>query len=445
MAQKQSAEDAVSAAMMAIEDALSLPPKRAAPPPRRRRAPAPRPRSRRPRRPRRRRRRRWSSPSCLRRWRVGRRKPKRRPRRWTDHAAANDDRAALGPIVQALQSRRPSRAPFATAIAGSLVWFALCVAYAASLFFAATPRLPATDFLTRPETVLIGLAALGPALLLFGFVALSRRVQELRLSAGSITQVALRLAEPESAAGEQIATLAQAVRREISSMGDGVERALARAAELETLVRSEVSTIERAYSDNERRMRSLIAEMADQRAALAAQADQVRLTVDGTHQGVAADLESLAERLSERVSTLGERVAASLGAASEDVAITIDRAGAGVVDRISNQGAQIRKSLAEVGDDVASRLAESNQAFAADFAKRGDDVASRLAESNQLFAADFAKRGDDLVERLDASGRQVSEAIFRAPRSSRRGSTRPTNACTTRSSCADRRWKTRWC
>ena len=85
--------------------------------------------------------------------------------------------------------------------------------------------------------MLLALAALGPMFFFFGFAALARRLHELRLSARSITQVALRLAEPETVAGENVAILSQAIRREIASMGDGIERALARAAELETLVR----------------------------------------------------------------------------------------------------------------------------------------------------------------------------------------------------------------
>jgi len=41
----------------------------------------------------------------------------------------------------------------------------------------------------------------------------------------------MRLAEPETVARESIVTVGQAIRREVAAMGDGVERALARAAE----------------------------------------------------------------------------------------------------------------------------------------------------------------------------------------------------------------------
>ena len=43
----------------------------------------------------------------------------------------------------------------------------------------------------------------------------------------------MRLAEPEGVARDSIVTVGQAIRREVAAMGDGVERALARAGELE--------------------------------------------------------------------------------------------------------------------------------------------------------------------------------------------------------------------
>ena len=59
-------------------------------------------------------------------------------------------------------------------------------------------------------------------------------------------------------------------------MGDGVERALARAAELEALVHNEVSALERAYNDNEVRIRDLLTELSNQRETLVNQAEHVR-------------------------------------------------------------------------------------------------------------------------------------------------------------------------
>jgi hypothetical protein len=228
---------------------------------------------------------------------------------------ANDDRPSVGQILQAMQTRAPSRAPFIIALVASFVWLTLCGLYFAAHYSAAdSGALTGRDFWLRPEIGLAGLSAIGPALFLFALAIMARRAQELRASARSMTQVAMRLAEPETLATDQVVTLSQAIRREVASMGDGIERALARASELETLVRSEVSTMERSYSDNERRIRSLIAEMADQREAIVANGGRVRAAIAGAHQGVAADLDAISDRLNERLSNSGRNIVSSLNA-----------------------------------------------------------------------------------------------------------------------------------
>ena len=166
---------------------------------------------------------------------------------------ANDDRETVGAILQAMNARPASKTPFVLAMIGSVAWLVTCALYGYLSVWPTVSSAPLARTLFRPETPLLALAALGPIFFMFGFAALARRLAELRQSARAISQVAVRLAEPELMAGEHMVTLSQAIRRELTSMGDGVERALARAAELETRVKSEVSTLERSYSDNERR------------------------------------------------------------------------------------------------------------------------------------------------------------------------------------------------
>ena len=288
------------------------------------------------------------------------------------------------------------------ATVGSLLWLALCGAYVAIHFPWSGGADAVRQYLTRPETVLLALAALGPMILFFGFAALARRLHELRLSARSITQVALRLAEPETVASENVASLAQAIRREIGTMGDGIERALARAAELETLVRSEVTTLERAYSDNERRIRSLIAEMADQREAILASGGRVRAVIDDAHRGIANDLEAIAIRLGERVSGVGGDVAANIGASAEEVTQAMDRAGASAVERIN-----------AIATDVTARLAAASGRSAEDIIGRVADIDQRIRTAGEALAADFAGRNEDLVGRIEATGVSAVESLRR--------------------------------
>ncbi|THD49440.1 MAG: hypothetical protein E7774_01215 [Bradyrhizobium sp.] len=400
MAQKHPAKDAVSAAMSAIENALNLSGdgRNSEPtiePPMSRTIPA---KSLEP-----------SEPAPSRRLPP----PEDIKAPLVDDFPANDDRPAIGPIVQALQIRRASRAPVVAAAFGSLLWLALSMLYASAHFPWDATASTKFDYLTRPETVLLALSALGPMILFFGFAALARRLHELRLSARSITQVALRLAEPETVASENVATLSQAIRREIATMGDGIERALARAAELETLVRSEVSTLERAYSDNERRIRSLIAEMADQREAILSSGGRVRAVIDDAHRGIANDLESIAIRLSDRVSSVGGGVANSLSISAEAFAQAMDRASEDTVERIRAQAGQMRDTLSNVAGDVSARLAAASGHSAEEIISRVADIDQRIRGAGEALAADFAGRNQDLVSRIEASGNNTIDSLRR--------------------------------
>lgn len=152
--------------------------------------------------------------------------------------AANDDRQSVGQILQTLQ-QRPSRTPYVVALVLALGWIAAVLA--AAWTFDTDPRI----LVARGGAPLAGLAAVTvlPVVFFFVIAYVVVRAQELRLIARSMIQVAMRLGEPGTSAGESVVSVGQAVRREVAAMGDGVERALARAAELEVLVHNEVTAL----------------------------------------------------------------------------------------------------------------------------------------------------------------------------------------------------------
>ena len=132
--------------------------------------------------------------------------------------------------------------------------------------------------------------------------------------AQSMAQVAIRFSEPEGAASDSMVTVGQAIRREVAAMGDGVERAIARAGELETLVANEVAALERAYSDNEVRIRALLQDIAHQRDNLVGQAEQVRSAISGVMTSAGSGHVSAAMRSSSRL-----RMSISAGGARNSV------------------------------------------------------------------------------------------------------------------------------
>ena len=323
---------------------------------------------------------------------------------------ANDDRENVGAVLQAMNARPASRTPFILALVASLVWAAICALYGYVSVWPSAPRRP-VEMLLRPETPLFLLAALGPIIFMFAFAALSRRLLELRQSARAISQVAVRLAEPETMAGEHVANLSQAIRRELTSMGDGVERALARAAELETRVRSEVSTLERSYSDNERKIRLLIAEMADQRESIVTSGTRVRDAIATAHDSIAQDLDTAGGNLSERLTETGQKLTASLGAASDEINVAMDRTGSATLERIVAEGARMSVSIAAVGESLAERLANTSQKAAGDILSRVGEVDNRLKAVGDSLLSRLGERSDDLIERIQTSQDSVVEAI----------------------------------
>ena len=91
-------------------------------------------------------------------------------------------------------------------------------------------------------------------------------------------------------------------------MGDGIERALARAAELETLVANEVSALEHAYNDNEVRIRALLQDLGSQRDTLVGQAGQIRDAINSVHLDLSHDISQISELVSEQVNEASRRI-----------------------------------------------------------------------------------------------------------------------------------------
>ena len=229
----------------------------------------------------------------------------RAPRR-----AANDDRETIGQILQAIQKGRPARGVYTLATVFGAVWLLGCALLTVSFL----PSLQAVIGQSGGALVLGGLAALffAPVMLFYFLASLAWRGQEMRMIAQSMAQVAIRFSEPEGAASDSMVTVGQAIRREVAAMGDGVERAIARAGELETLVANEVAALERAYSDNEVRIRALLQDIAHQRDNLVGQAEQVRSAISGVQIDLRHDIALISDAIASRVDEVAKSITGAL-------------------------------------------------------------------------------------------------------------------------------------
>ena len=261
---------------------------------------------------------------------------------------ANDDRRVAGSIAQAM-SIRTSDMPIALAMLASALWLGLVGFYivkatATDTFGSLTSIVGNSQF---PSWLLLGL---GPVVFFLLVAALIRRIQEIRLTAQSMATVAMRLADPETLATEQVVTLSQAIRREVASMGDGIERALARASELETMVRTEVSNLERSYTDNERRIRILVDGLASEREAIVSYADRVRSAITGAHDKMSEGLEEVSRTLTERVAHVGTTVTTSLSAKGEEIFGTLQSSNEAFLQKLSEQSTLLSDRVGQTRD-----------------------------------------------------------------------------------------------
>jgi hypothetical protein len=326
---------------------------------------------------------------------------------------ANDDRDSVGAMLRSL-NRKPSRAPFALAALFSGIWVAL-----AAVYFV-TRR---ADFLGhgslwgRPDFPLYALAVIGPVIFFVITALLARRAQEMRLTARSMVEIAMRLAEPESIAAEQMVTLSQAIRREIVSMGDGIERALARAGELETLVRSEVSNLERSYSDNERRIRALVEELVSEREAIQVNGERMRSSIGGAHDSFSHELEVASTDLNENLNATGNRITMSLGAKAEEIRFALSQAGDQLIESLAVQAEDLIARLEHAKDSVEAAVGQTGEQLADSLTAQAEDMIARLEHTKEGVENTVGRTSDQLIESLTVQAEDIVGRLERAKES----------------------------
>jgi hypothetical protein len=335
--------------------------------------------------------------------------------------AANDDRQSIGQILQAVQ-RRPSRSSYVIATLFTLGWLVA----SAALTWVYMPDLQRT--LAQGQNAwpaLIGLGAVFfvPIIFFYMLAHMVWRSQEMRLVAQSMAEVAMRLAEPETVARESIVSVGQAIRREVAAMGDGVERALARAAELEALVHNEVSALERAYNDNEVRIRGLLQDLAGQRDTLVSQAEQVRNAITSVHLDLSHDISAVSDLVAEKVSETAQRITRSLADKGEHITLALGHAGDSMISALTERGGDLLERLEHTSEQTTRAITNASERLTTSLNFKTDHIheefaglATNLTQmvSSQLsgVARDFEQQSSDVLSVMGGRTQQMAGAII---------------------------------
>lgn len=227
-----------------------------------------------------------------------------------DFDPANDDTGLKSSPLLAALDQRVSGSAYTFAILISLIWIAGIGTLA---YYLLTDNINAitnaNDFVSDPLLIGAVLVAIIPTFIFFAFAIMVTRAREFKLAARAMTHVAIQLADPETRGTGKITTVGQAIRREVNAMNDGIERTIARASELETLVHSEVNALERSYTDNEMRVRGLVTDLSNERDAIISYAERLRTSIVGARDELKDELGQAGDEIAMRIALSGETVA----------------------------------------------------------------------------------------------------------------------------------------
>jgi len=245
--------------------------------------------------------------------------------------------------------------------------------------------------LGSPTMIIVAATILLPIALFWFLAMLAWRAQELKLMSAAMTEVAVRLAEPDRAAEQSAASLGQAVRRQVSFMNEAISRALGRAGELEGLVHNEVSSLEKAYAENENKIRGLIQELAGERHALVSTTDKVSETL----KSMGSEVPTLIDKLSQQQVKLAKIIE---GAGQNLIALE---------SNLSTASGSLENTLANRTHQLQAVLDDYTVALDATLASRAEALDIQLLERTRALDSAFAER----LAHFDDAMMRSTEAI----------------------------------
>jgi len=360
--------------------------------------------------------------------RMARRRPAGPPRQ---KIAANDDAPSIGGLIYALE-QKPATTPFKYAAIASAGWAAICLVFSwiivrAELEAGAT----LVSLLEKPATFLTVTAIIVPITVLWALALLAWRSDELRLRSSTMTEVAIRLAEPDRMAEQSVASLGQAVRRQVSFMNDAISRALGRAGELEALVHNEVTALERSYEENERKIKGLIQELAGERTSLLSTSERVTDTL----RTLGTDIPTLIDRLSNQQVKLAQiiqgagenltqletavgqstdRLENTIGGKTQQLQVMLEGYTTGLATALGARTEQLQTAIAGYVDTLDTSLDQRTEKLQRIFDEYARALDTSIANRAQALDIQLVERTKALDAAFGQRLRTFDESIMRS-------------------------------
>jgi hypothetical protein len=309
-------------------------------------------------------------------------------------APANDDIPSIGGLIFALQ-QRPSRTPFLVALFASAAWFLIGGFFAFGLISSQVSSGGLSGMLASSAALTAAVSIIVPIAIFWFLALLVWRAQELRLMASAMTEVAVRLAEPDRLAEQSVASVGQTIRRQVAAMNDAISRAIGRASELEAMVHSEVAALERSYGENELRVRTLISELATEREALANNSQRVSEALKGVGSQIARDISAASASIDKKLAERGVQLTELLVSRSSDAAEQVHKAQARVAESVPGLIERLGKEQGRL-TQIMESAAQNLSALEGTMVQRTSALDKTMKERTEAMQASLAARIEGL-------------------------------------------------
>jgi hypothetical protein len=328
-------------------------------------------------------------------------------------AAANDEvNPELASVLYAIQQKPKSRIFLGTFIV-TLLWLGACAFYAYKNILPLFGQNPDLSWILNSpalfSTPVLSFAAITilPLFPLWAFAVLVRRSQDMRHAANSMTEAAIQLLQPENTANSSVATVGQAIRREVNAIGDGVERAIARAGELEFMVQKEVMNLERSYGDSEVRLRRLVEEIGNERSTMITHADNLKQTISDSHVNLSTDIQQASSKIENTLREATSSMSETLQLRSDTITTKLTDTSEGLVSLLANTGETLNATLANAKKELEENISSTTQAMSSTITTNGKAVA-RLLETR---TAGLQQATALIDEKLEANKKEFDESF----------------------------------
>jgi hypothetical protein len=304
-------------------------------------------------------------------------------------------------------------------IALSLVWVVLV---AAITLLVAGSSLGTASFWLGGGLVTLLVVALIPVGAVVLFLWLDFRLRDLGAQSDDVRDEIARFTEPTPANSGNVISIRHVVHKELSMLNEQLERSMTRTLSIEEKVRGAIDAMEKAFNDNERRLFSIVQELARQRESVSSATDQVRESVRGTREALQAELTALTEQIVEAgnyargtVEEVNRGVIEAVADAAQGLAQNISAVVASDVEPLRHALDQrllaLRNVIASSGEGMVHALEEQRSQLGADMEVALGRIAGELERQATLADEIIAQATNSVEGSLDGALGQFENRI----------------------------------